>query len=309
MPDHHKTFLGDFKRFFGRGLAILLPSVLTLWILFQLFMFLMNNVGDPINRGVRYAVIQITPRVLDDDEFPKWFQVSDAEIMRARSAGMIRGIDDMEDDELRSILREDKFRAWWKDTPGMDLIGLVIAIIVIYFAGVLLGGYLGRGLYTRIERFMERVPGFKQVYPHVKRVVEMVLGDTPIAFNRVILVQYPREGIWTVALVTSSSMKAIHKAGGGTMLSVFVPSTPTPFTGFTINVRESEVIDLPVSVEEAVRFFITGGVLVPDSQLPEGAKSLEAQEAAARAMAQIRGTAEGDSGPETAEDAGGERPV
>lgn len=300
MADDRKTFLTDFRRFFGRGLAILLPSVLTLWILYQLFVFVMNNVGEPINAGVRWAVIQVTPRVVSEDQLPKWFQVSADEVRRARTTREIRGIDDLDDTKVRAELRERKFQDWWDSTPGLDLIGLVLAIVVIYFAGVLLGGYLGRQLYARLEAFMERVPGFKQVYPHVKRVVEMVVGDTPIAFNRVVLVQYPRVGLWTVGLVTSNSMRAVHSAVGGSALTVFIPSTPTPFTGFTINVAEAEVTDLPISVEEAVRFFITGGVLIPDGQQP-GSPALAPSAAAASMTAKVRSSQSPNKGPDQGE--------
>ncbi|MCA9299512.1 MAG: DUF502 domain-containing protein, partial [Phycisphaerales bacterium] len=78
--------------------------------------------------------------------------------------------------------------------------------------------------------------------------------------------EYPRKGIWTVGLVTGTSMRRIKDEAGAPCLSVFVPSTPTPFTGFTVTVRTEDTIDLPISVDEAIRFFITGGVLVPEHQ-------------------------------------------
>jgi len=132
---------------------------------------------------------------------------------------------------------------------------------------MLLGGLIGRRLYARVEKLLARVPGFKQVYPHVKQVTEMIIGDRPLAFNRVVLVEYPRKGIWTVGLVTGDSMRTIREAAGADTLSVFIPSTPTPFTGFTITVLKDEVVDLPVQVDAAVRFLITGGVLVPDREV------------------------------------------
>ncbi len=269
-----RTFTSDFKRFFGRGLAILLPSALTLWILVQLFNFLMNNVGQPINRGVRMAIIEITPRVVPDSRLPSWFRVTDAEIADARRVRMFRGMAQMSDERVRTLMRREKFREAWDDHWYLEASGLVVAIILIYFAGLLLGGYLGRRVYERLEALLAKIPGFKQVYPHVKQVVQMIMGDTPIAFNRVVLVEYPRKGIWTVGLMTSSSLRAVHEHTGEPVITIFIPSTPTPFTGFTINVPAKEVIDLPISVEEAIRFFVTGGVLIPESQLPPGVKPL-----------------------------------
>lgn len=273
--NERRTFTSDFRRFFGRGMAILLPSALTLWILVQLFNFLMNNVGQPINRGVRMVIIEVAPRVVPEARLPSWFRVTEDEIAEARRVRMFRGIGQMTDDRVRTLMRREKFREAWDDHWYLEASGLVVAIILIYFAGLLLGGYLGRRVYERLEALLAKIPGFKQVYPHVKQVVQMIMGDTPIAFNRVVMVEYPRRGIWTVGLMTSSSLRAVHEQAGEPAITIFIPSTPTPFTGFTINVPAKEAIDLPISVEEAIRFFVTGGVLVPRSQLPPGAEALE----------------------------------
>lgn len=256
--------MGDFRRFFGRGLGILLPSVLTLWILFQLLMFLNNNVGEPINRGVRLVVIQVAPRLVAEERLPGWFRVTDGEVLDARVERRFRGIGDMPDAQVRELVRREKFRERWQKHWYLQATGLIVAIVVIYFAGRFLGGYLGRRIYERMEALLAKVPGFKQVYPHVKQVVQMVLGDRPIAFNRVVLVEYPRKGIWTIGLVTGESLTIIADEAGTDVVTVFIPTSPTPFTGFTINVETREIVDVPMSVEEAIRFFITAGVLVPD---------------------------------------------
>ncbi len=260
----HKTFMSDFRRFFGRGLGILLPSVLTLWILTQLFLFLYDKVGEPINRGVRTVVIELYPRLVDEESLPSLFQVSLSDIAQARADKAIPNISKLTDEEVRELLRRAKFRKAWQDHWYLNATGLIIAIVVIYFAGRFLGGYLGRQVYDRLEQLWSRIPGFKQVYPHVKQVVQMVLGESPIAFNRVVMVEYPRRGIWTIGLVTGPSLRSITSRAGEETMTVFIPTSPTPFTGFAINVPVSGVIDLPMSVEEALRFFITGGVLVPE---------------------------------------------
>lgn len=267
----HKTFMGDFKRFFGRGLGILLPSVLTLWILWQLLLFLNNNVGEPINRGVRLAIIEVYPRLVENESLPPWFRVSDAEVAEARATNRFARIAEMRgdqylvpDSEVRDLVRREKFRSIWRQHWYLQATGLVLAIVIIYFAGRFLGGYLGRQIYDRLEMLLAKMPGFKQVYPHVKQVVQMVIGEKPIAFNRVVMVQYPSRGIWTIGLVTGPSLRQIRREARDDVVTIFIPTTPTPFTGFAINVPVSEVIDLPMTIEEAVRFFLTGGVLVPE---------------------------------------------
>ncbi|MEM1331003.1 MAG: DUF502 domain-containing protein [Planctomycetota bacterium] len=292
-----RGFGQDFKQFFGRGLAILLPSILTLWILWQLAVFVYNNVGQPINQVVRLAIIEITPRVVPDESLPSWFSVTATELTDAREQGgiageSIPGLEQMEDAEARQAVRRAKFRTVWNDYWVLEASGLIVAIVLIYFSGLLLGGLIGRRIYSQLESLLARIPGFKQVYPHVKQVTEMVLGERPIAFNRVVLVEYPRRGIYTVGLVTGNGLKSVADAAGSDILTVFIPSTPTPFTGFTITVPVPDVIDLPIAVDEAVRFFLTGGVLVPSSeQRPEGGviEADDPAEAAARATKALRG--------------------
>ena len=107
------------------------------------------------------------------------------------------------------------------------------------------------------------MPIFKQVYPYVKQVVDFLFSDDkPIQFNRVVVVEYPRQGVWSVGLVTGSTMKSIEESSGDA-ITIFIPSSPTPFTGYTITVPRSEVRELPISIDEALRFTISGGVLVP----------------------------------------------
>ena len=146
------------------------------------------------------------------------------------------------------------------------MIGIIVAIVAVYFAGRLLGGFFGRRIYKRIEVVITTVPVFKQVYPYVKQVVDFLFSDDKqIQFSRVVLVEYPRKGIWTMGLLTGETMESIAKEAGDAV-TVFIPSSPVPATGYTITVPRNEVVDLPISVEEAIRFTVSGGVLIPPSQ-------------------------------------------
>lgn len=246
-----ESFESDFKRFFFRGLGILLPSIVTLWLLWQAFSFLLRTVAGPINRGVQWAFVWLAPRVVGPGNLPAW--TADAE---GRTTGwFVPG-------NFGQSLQH--FRGWWNDQWWLDGIGLLVAMGLVYLVGVLLGGFFGRQVYARIEALISRVPGFKQVYPHVKQVVDLIMGEKAMAFNRVVLIEYPRKEIWTVGFVTGSSLEKAREVAQSDVLSVFVPTTPTPFTGFVVNVRSSEVIDMPMSIDEALRFIITAGVLTPD---------------------------------------------
>ncbi len=264
-----RTFGTDFKRFFGRGLAILLPSVLTLWILYQLFLFVLNNVGAPINTGIRVVVIEVAPRIWSDDQLPTMFKVTDADVERERAQLSETEAERVTDTALRKKIRRSQFADWWDHTPGMNLIGLAVAVVTIYFAGLLLGGFLGKQLYHKVELLIARIPVFKQLYPHVKKVVEMIFGESASkAFTEVVLFEYPRKGVWTVGLVTGSGFKEVQEAAQGATVAIFIPTSPTPMTGFVVNVLRDEVRTLSMSVEEALRFVISAGVLSPDDPDP-----------------------------------------
>jgi uncharacterized membrane protein len=272
-----RTFSSDFKRFFLRGLVILLPSVLTLWIVVKAYQFVDGAIAEPINQSVRATMNRVAPywtplrnQFDPTDEQVEALIAARAAERRTTSVGA-----------ARSELRQANINSWWTARWYMNLIGLIIAIIAVYTAGRLLGGFLGRRVYRYIERIITTVPVFKQVYPYVKQIVDFLFSDEKsIEFNRVVVVEYPRKGIWSVGFQTSSSLQLIQDQAGESV-AIFIPSSPTPFTGYTITVPRRDVLELPITVEEAIRFVVSGGVLVPDHQ---------------RIASMINGEAGGDGG-------------
>jgi uncharacterized membrane protein len=263
-PTH--SFWSDFRLFFVRGLAVLLPSIVTLWLLFQAFLFLYSNVAAPINAGIRLGIVEVTPRLLSEANLPDWFRVTNSEIEEEKATTTDPLLRNADAAKLRTVVRTQKLASFW-DTWAfgvLRLTGLFVAIVLLYLGGRLLGSFVGRYFFGRLEALLRAIPGFKQVYPHVKQVVDLIMGDSQMAFRRVVLVQYPRKGIWTIGLVTSSSIKAVAAQVKGDVLSVFIPTSPTPFTGFTINVPAEECVDVDMTIEQALRFVITAGVLVPE---------------------------------------------
>ena len=265
--DQTRTFSGDFKRFFGRGLAVLLPSVLTLWILVKAYQFIDSAIAQPINAGVRAAMAEVATQW---QPIGQWFEPTAQEIDAAFNASS-GGSNPPTRPEIRADLIADAVRGWWSEWAyALDWIGILLAVLGVYVAGRLLGGFLGRRVQRRIEDVITSVPIFKQVYPYVKQVVDFIFSDDkPIKFNRVVAVQYPRPGIWSVGLVTGNTMKSIHEESGDA-LTIFIPSSPTPFTGYTITVPRTDVHELPISIDEALRFTISGGVLVPPHEALAG---------------------------------------
>ncbi len=317
MPTTKPTFASDFRTFFLRGLVVLLPTVLTLWLLVAAYQFVENKIAQPINAGIRQAVIFAAPRVLASDRMPRWFAVTDEQVSEARRERERLGQLVPSDAALRDHIRDTNFREWWEARWRFRVIGLVVAVILFYVAGVALGGFLGRRLYARFERSLTRIPIFKQIYPSVKQVVDFVFGQRQLAFNRVVLVEYPRRGMWAVGLVTGPSIRGADAIIGSESITVFIPSSPTPFTGYTVNVPRQDVRDVQISIDEAMKYLVSGGVLSATGDRPTisaagraattpgsgepiasvpGAQSSAAQ-AGARQIAQAADNASETSGP------------
>lgn len=247
------SFGVNFRRFFLRGLGILLPSVLTIWILIAAYQFVQVRIAGPINSGVREVVLRFTPypAITDDDIVQAQGEMTPAMRRQWEANGQDR-------DWLRFQLRRQELgNQWTTYSFPLDLIGLIIAIVAIYLAGALLGSYVGHRLYRRGESLLQRVPLIKQVYPSVKQITDFFVGGDAAAnranFSRVVAVQYPRKGVWSIGLVTGQTMKAIEDSAGEPCLTVFIPSSPTPFTGYVVTVLAKETVDLPISIDDALR--------------------------------------------------------
>ncbi|MCA9291797.1 MAG: DUF502 domain-containing protein, partial [Phycisphaerales bacterium] len=171
-----RTFSSDFKRFFVRGLVVLLPSVLTLWIVVKAYQFVDTTIAQPINSGIKTALVQATGfwAPLQQSFDPSDEQLVEA-IRKDNQARRVPLTPDRATAELgptvRTRLRAEAIRTWWGERWYMDLIGLMVAVIAVYIAGRLLGGFVGRTLYKKLEGLITQVPIFKQVYPYVKQVV------------------------------------------------------------------------------------------------------------------------------------------
>lgn len=268
-----KTFFSDFRTFFAKGLVILLPSLITLGILLWAFNFLQSNIAGPINWGVRKVVLETGPVFYnpESESLPNWLKVNPGELDEAiRDIGFEPGeASEAERSAAIEDVREAKLLDAWSERWYLEAIGFVIAIVFVYLAGFILGNYLGKRFYTRIERYLIRVPVIKQVYPNVKQITDFLLGNEDEKLpqsGKVVLVEYPRKGIWTVGLMTGGTLRSIEQIAGERCITVFIPSSPTPFTGYTITVPANDVHELSISFDEAIRFVVSGGVLVPERE-------------------------------------------
>ncbi|MEA5569488.1 DUF502 domain-containing protein [Calothrix sp. UHCC 0171] len=149
------------------------------------------------------------------------------------------------------------------------LVGLAVPLVSILAIGLMARNIAGRWLLDFGEKFLQAIPLAGQVYKTLKQLLETILKDSNGKFRRVILIEYPRRGIWAIAFVTGVISNDIQSQMSRPMLSVFIPTTPNPTTGWYAVIPEDEVINLSISIEDAFKIVVSGGIVAPNSQLPQ----------------------------------------
>jgi len=138
----------------------------------------------------------------------------------------------------------------------------VIAIILI--TGVLVTNLVGRKIVELWEKILNKIPGFRGIYNALKKLSTTVLSTSGESFRKALLVQYPREGMWTIAFQTGNYHGEAEKFIGEEIINLYVPTTPNPTSGFFIMMPKKDVIELEMSVDEAFKLVISTGVVAPD---------------------------------------------
>lgn len=144
---------------------------------------------------------------------------------------------------------------------------LCVFLLVLYVLGKLLGAGMGRMLWNIVERGIHRVPLVRNVYDSVKQMTDFMFQERELGYKRVVAVEYPRKGIWAIGFVTGESLMDIRTASGEPMVSLMIPASPMSVTGYIITVAKSETIDLDLTIDQALQFLISCGVVVPPHQL------------------------------------------
>ena len=151
--------------------------------------------------------------------------------------------------------------AWWgAPLPGL---GVVLTIVLIFITGVLTANLVGRRVVGGWEALLERIPFVRSIYSASKNFAEIVFSDSDVAFSKVLLVEYPRKGLYTLTFQTATEVGEIQARTGEDVVACFVPTTPNPTSGFIIVVPKKDTIELDMEVEEAVKLVMSLGVVVP----------------------------------------------
>lgn len=144
--------------------------------------------------------------------------------------------------------------------PG---VGAILTLLIIFVTGLIATNFFGRRLILIWEALLGRVPVVKSIYSSVKQVSDTLFSDSGQAFRKALLVQYPREGSWTIAFMTGRPGGDVANHLKGEFVSVYVPTTPNPTSGFFLMMPKAEVVELDMSVDEALKYIISMGVVSP----------------------------------------------
>ena len=145
--------------------------------------------------------------------------------------------------------------------PGL---GLIISIIVITFIGAITPGFIGRTLLKVGERILDNTPVVRSIYGAIKQIMETVMSTNSESFREVVLVEYPRKGIWVIGFVTGETKGEVQSLNKETLINVFIPTTPNPTSGFLLFLPKKDLIYMKMKVEDAVKMVISGGIVTPE---------------------------------------------
>ena len=240
----------SFKRTFLTGLAVLFPILITAFLLIWFYGLLDRTIGTGVN-GVFKSVLVANPTLFD-----KAFPAAASATLVGPNGEALTGV---------------AFRTEYADLHFPSVVGTVVGIIgtliVVYVLGVLIRGYMAKKVVGGVDRFFERFPIVKSIYPHARQAGDVLFGaDGGKSFRRVVALQWPRRGVYTLGFVTGEGIKDIEAHAGQDLLTVLVPHSPTPLTGFLVLVPRDEVIDLAMTVEQALSFVMTAGMVAAEGQ-------------------------------------------
>ncbi len=166
---------------------------------------------------------------------------------------------------------------------GVPGIGIVLMLAILTFIGWFAAGFVGRSLMRMGERVLDAMPVVRTIYSALKQIFETVLAESSRSFREVVLIEWPRRGVWVIGFVTGPSKGEIGERFDGAFANVFIPTTPNPTSGFLVFVPERDIIRLEMPVEDGIKLVISGGIVSAESVKGSGPGPLAGTQPAARA--------------------------
>lgn len=286
--------VAGFRRTVLRGFGVILPPLLTIVVLIWAWATIESYVLRPVENYVRTAVVWGIAPSKTFSKVPAGAIAAEPDQRRIDGGFTFEGVRYLPDPTRRRFIPDYVIKivdenagefgpntpapasanAYWHRYVQLEYmprsrvvpVFLIVFFTAVYFLGRLFTFGIGRWIVRGFDSAMLRIPVINKVYGGVKQVTDFVFSERQIEFNRVVAIQYPREGIWSLGFVTGNSMREITEATGEPMLSVLMPTSPMPMTGFTVTVKKSDAIDLNLTVDEAIQFIVSCGVVVPPQQ-------------------------------------------
>ena len=145
--------------------------------------------------------------------------------------------------------------------PGL---GTILTVLIVLITGLLAANLVGRTMVGLWESALERIPVVRSVYSATKNFAEIVFSDSSQSFKKVLLIEYPRKGVYSLAFQTATSLGEVQGRTGESVVCAFVPTTPNPTSGYIIIVPRKDVIELDMEIDEALKMIISLGVVIPN---------------------------------------------
>jgi uncharacterized membrane protein len=302
-------------QFFLKGLAIVLPPILTLVILVWIGQMIYGYVVSPVTTGVRFVIAEVIDKSRPTIQFesapglppldycgndyrlpPDVARQYENDLETGRKRNGLESKASLAEQayvpfgersvpyadfwEVASRMRPADWPAtatglymelvtfrYFKSLGSLSALATALTIIGLYFLGRFVTARMGQWMISRFEWLvLARLPIISSIYSSVKQVTDFFFSERAVAYNRVVAVEFPRRGIWTIGFAMGESLMELTLAAGEPMISVMIPAAPMPFTGWVVTVPKSAIIDLNMTLDQAFQYFLSCGVLVPEHQ-------------------------------------------
>lgn len=254
-----------------RGLGLVLPPLLTIVVFLWGWNLIYSYVLEPVEGTARELIIWTTwdvrTEVPPDEQMGDYRQIGTGQWIPLEVYRTVKANPGDSVPQTAASYYERYVDIHYLRRSVVIPILFLAFVLVLYVLGRLLAAGIGRLIWASLESLVLRIPLIRNVYSAVKQVSDFIFSEQEIEFNRVVAVEYPRRGIWSVGFVTGESMLDIRTAANEHVLTVLMPTSPMPATGFTVTVLKSETIDLDLTVDQAIQFIVSCGVVIPKQQI------------------------------------------
>jgi uncharacterized membrane protein len=264
-----------------RGLGVLIPPLLTVvilvWVVNTTWVYLLA----PVNAGIREGIVlslsgNIRGGLKITDEERRIAVVDGVQYKECADHRFVplavyekveRGLDnEAMPGTAKAVYQRYVDLTYLQPQYAVPFI-LAVFILLVYLLGKFMAAGIGGFIFYRFDLVMQRLPLVRNVYKATKQVSDFFFSDRQIQFTRVVAIEYPRPGMWSLAFVTSDGLSDIRSAANEPVLGVFIPSSPMPLSGYALVVLKRDAVDLTISIEEAIQYLVSCGLVLPQKDV------------------------------------------